>query len=132
MAEAVVDGATNNELEVKSFHISNLDSRELRTLLEEADALIFGIPTINRDIPKPMWDVLAYLSTVKLKTNIAGVFGSYGWSGEACSMCEERLKGLGFNLPVPAVRTPFTPTSEVLEQCEALGREIAVEVLKKG
>lgn len=86
MAEAVVTGATNNELEVKSFHISHLDSRELRTLLEEADALIFGIPTINRDIPKPMWDVLAYMSTVKLKTNLAGVFGSYGWSGEACSM----------------------------------------------
>lgn len=132
MAEAVVTGATNNELEVKSFHISHLDSRELRTLLEEADALIFGIPTINRDIPKPMWDVLAYMSTVKLKTNLAGVFGSYGWSGEACSMGEERLKGLGFNLPVPAVRTPFTPTAEILEQCEALGRELAGEVLKKG
>jgi len=47
-------------------------------------------------------------------------------------MGEERLKGLGFNLPVPAVRTPFTPTAEILEQCEALGRELAGEVLKKG
>ncbi len=132
MAEAVANGAACSEIEVKNFHISRLDAGDLRELLEEADALVFGIPTINRDIPKPMWDTLAYLSTVKLKNNLAAVFGSYGWSGEACSMAEERLKGLGFNIPAPAVRTQFTPTSEVLEQCEALGREIAAEVLKKG
>jgi flavorubredoxin len=99
--------------------------------MEEADALIFGIPTINRDIPKPMWDVLAYLSTVKLKTNIAAVFGSFGWSGEACKMAEERLKGLNFQLPVPFVRTSFTPRSDVLEQCASMGKTIAEEVLKK-
>jgi flavorubredoxin len=100
--------------------------------MEEADALIFGIPTINRDIPKPMWDVMAYLSTVKLKTNIAGLFGSFGWSGEACKMAEDRLKGMGFRLPLPAVKATFTPTDEVLTQCEELGRAIAEEVQKKG
>ncbi len=99
--------------------------------MEQGDALIFGVPTINRDVPKPMWDVLAYLSTVKLKTAIAGVFGSYGWSGEACKITEERLRGLNFKLPVPFVRAPFTPRPDALEQCEALGRAIAEEVLKK-
>jgi len=68
---------------------------------------------------------------VKLKTNIAGVFGSYGWSGEASKMAEERLKGLNFKMPAPFVRAPFTPRPEALEQCEALGRAIAEEVLKK-
>jgi len=97
-------------------------------MMEEADALIFGIPTINRDIPKPMWDVLAYLSTVKLKTNLAGVFGSFGWSGEACKMAEDRLKGLGFKLVADPVRKTFSPTLEVLEQCEALGRAAAEAV----
>ncbi|HEX5773212.1 MAG TPA: FprA family A-type flavoprotein [Geomobilimonas sp.] len=131
MAVAVAKGASLPGVEVVSYHINHLSADEIRDHMEEADALIFGIPTINRDIPKPMWDVLAYLSSVKLKTAIGAVFGSYGWSGEACKMAEERLKGLNFKLPVPFVRTPFTPRPEVLEQCEALGRTIAEEVLKK-
>lgn len=132
MSEAVARGAAIDGLEVISYHISHLSSNELRTLLEEADALIFGIPTIVRDIPKPMWDVLAYLSTVTLKTNIAGLFGSYGWSGEACKMAEERLKGMGFKLPVPAVRSIFRPTDATIIQCEEMGKAIAEEVLQKG
>ena len=132
MAEAVATGAKMDGVEVISYHISLLTSSEVRNLMEEADALIFGIPTINRDVPKPMWDALAYLSTIKLKTNLAGLFGSYGWSGEACKMAEERLKGMGFRLPIPAVRASFTPTAEIVGQCEALGRAIAEEVLNKG
>ena len=131
MAAAVAKGASLPGMEVITEHINHLSADKIRDLMEEADALIFGTPTINRDIPKPMWDVLAYLSSVKLKTNIAGVFGSYGWSGEASKMAEERLKGLNFKLPAPFVRAPFTPRLEALEQCEALGRTIAEEVLKK-
>jgi len=132
MAHAVASGASCNGLEVCSYHINSLTASELRNLMEEASALIFGIPTFNRDIAKPMWEVLAYLSTVKLKTNIAGIFGSYGWSGEACKMAEERLKSLGFKLVADSVRATFTPTSEVLTQCEELGRAVAQEVLQKG
>ncbi len=131
MARAVAKGAAIPGVEVVTEHISHVTPNEIRDLMEVADALIFGIPTINRDIPKPMWDVLAYLSTVRLKTNIGGVFGSYGWSGEACKMAEERLRGLNFKLPVPFVRFPFTPRPEGLEQCEAFGRAIAEEVSKK-
>jgi NADH oxidase (H2O-forming) len=131
MASAVASGATRDGLEVISYHINSLSAIELRNLMEEASAFIFGIPTFNRDIAKPMWDVLAYLSTVKLKTNLAGVFGSYGWSGEACKMAEERLKSLGFKLVGDSVRTTFTPTDEVLVKCEELGRAVAEEVLNK-
>lgn len=131
MAKAFTDGAAIDGIEVSSHHIVGLSGDQLRDLLEAGDALAFGVPTINRDVPKPMWDVLAYLSTVKLKTNLAAVFGSYGWSGEACRMVEERLKGMGFKLVSDPLRTVFTPTDEVLEQCRALGRTVADEVAKK-
>jgi flavorubredoxin len=131
MANAVASGAARDGVEVISYHINSLNATELRNLMEEASALIFGIPTFNRDIAKPMWEVLAYLSTVKLKTNLASVFGSYGWSGEACKMAEDRLKSLGFKLVADTVRTTFTPTAEVLLQCEELGRAVAEEVYQK-
>jgi flavorubredoxin len=131
MSEAVAEGASLPGVEVLRSHINDLAENDIRDLMEEADAIIFGIPTINRDIPKPVWHVLAELSTVKLKTNIAGVFGSYGWSGEACKMAEDRLKGLNFKFPAEFVRAPFAPLPEALDQCRLLGRTIAEEVLKK-
>lgn len=132
MASAVAAGAARDDIEVASHHIIGLSADELRTLMEEADALVFGIPTIARDIPKPMWDVLAYLSTVKLKTNISALFGSYGWSGEACKMAEERLKGMGLKLVSEPVRAVFTPTCELLEQCRQLGAAVSEAVAQKG
>lgn len=129
MAQAVARGASIPGIEVGIYHINHLSVSEIRDHLEEADALIFGTPTINRDIPKPMCDVLAYLSTVKLKTNIGAAFGSYGWSGEACKMVEDRLKGLNFKLPASFVRAPFNPRSEALKQCEELGKAIADELV---
>lgn len=113
-------------------HINHASISDIRDLMEESDAIIFGSPTVNRDLPKPMWDVLSYLSSVTLKNpRLAGIFGSFGWSGEACRMMEDRLKGLNFKLPVPFVRAPFMPKPEAFAQCEELGRLIAEEVLKK-
>jgi NADH oxidase (H2O-forming) len=94
MSGAVAEGASLPGIEVLQSHIIECDENKIRDLMEEADALVFGVPTINRDIPKPMWNVLADLSTVKLKSSLAGVFGSYGWSGEACKITEDRLRGL--------------------------------------
>lgn len=131
MAKAVAKGASLDGVEVKCYHTNHLDNDELRNLMEEASAFVFGVPTIARDIPPPIWQLFASLTTVKPGCNIAGVFGSYGWSGEACKMAEERLKGIGFRIPVPAVRACFKPTPEVLEQCAELGRSIAQEVLGK-
>ena len=131
MAAAIARGASASGVEVGVHHICHISTAEVRDLMEQADGLIFGTPTINRDIPKPMWEVLALLSTVRLKTSIGGVFGSFGWSGEACKMAEERLKGLNIKLAAPFIRAPFTPKPETLEECEALGRAVAEEVLKK-
>ena len=131
MARSVADGARTDGVEVISYHISHLSPDEVRNLMEEAEALVFGIPTINRDIPKPMWDVLAYLSTVKLRSNLVGVFGSYGWSGEASRLATERLQGMGFKLVSEAVRTTFTPEASTLAQCEFLGRSVAEAVLAR-
>ena len=132
MANAVANGARSVDgVEVELHHITHLTMDEIRDKMEASNALIFGIPTINRDIPPPFWNVLASLSGLRLKGNIAAIFGSYGWSGEATKMAEERLKSLNFKLPVPAIRAPFNPRPEILTQCEEMGRSIAEELIGK-
>ncbi|HWI41402.1 MAG TPA: FprA family A-type flavoprotein, partial [Verrucomicrobiae bacterium] len=130
MALAVAEGARAAGMEADVRHINQITPAEIRDLLEQADVVAFGIPTINRDVPKPMWDVLSLLSTVKVKAVSAGVFGSYGWSGEACRIAEERLKGQNIKVPHPFVRNPFAPTDETLDACRSLGRALAEEALK--
>ena len=61
----------------------------------------------------------------------AGVFGSFGWSGEAVDIMETRLKNAGFNFAFDAIRCKFKPTEEILQLCEESGTDLAQLVLKK-
>ncbi|NVJ92853.1 MAG: FprA family A-type flavoprotein [Methylocystaceae bacterium] len=106
----------------------DLEGGELKPfvdLIEEADGLIFGSPTINGDAVKPIWDLLSSLCSIHTQGKLGAVFGSYGWTGEAIAMIEDRLRGLKFRVPVPGKKVKLIPTDEELEECRAFGREIA-------
>ena len=75
-------------------------------LIEEADALAFGSPTINGDAVKPVWDLLSSLTVVNVRGKLGAAFGSYGWSGEAVPMVEDRLRGLKLRVPVDGRARP--------------------------
>lgn len=42
-----------------------------------------------------------------------GVFGSFGWSGEAVDEMEGRLKDAGFGFAFQPIRVKFKPTAKV-------------------
>ena len=94
-------------------------------LIEEADGLVFGSPTINGDAVKPVWDLLSSLTLVKVKGKFGAAFGSYGWSGEAVGLIEDRLRGLKLRVPRPGVKVKLIPTDEELAAYTTLGRELA-------
>lgn len=129
MAEAVAAGAQEAGAQVLLVNVEERDAASLLDEIEAADALIAGSVTIVGDAVKPMWDLLAGLTTLKLKGKLGAVFGSYGWSGEAISMLEERLKALKFRLPEPPARAILTPTAADLQACRELGQRIAQAVL---
>jgi flavorubredoxin len=41
-----------------------------------------------------------------------GVFGSFGWSGEAVDEMEGRLRDAGFGFSFDAIRVKFKPTAK--------------------
>ena len=98
-------------------------------LIEEADALAFGSPTINGDAVKPVWDLLSSLAVVNLKGKLGAAFGSYGWSGEAVRMIEDRMRGLKMRVPVAGLRIKLIPTDEELAECRDFGRRLAAAVV---
>jgi flavorubredoxin len=134
MAEAVVAGAESastaaGEVRVSLHDLEGGDAAAFVDLIEEADALVFGSPTINGDAVKPVWDLLSSLTVVDLKGKLGAAFGSYGWSGEAVPMIEERLRRLKLRVPLPGVRARLAPTGNDFAACHDLGREISLQLL---
>jgi flavorubredoxin len=85
--------------------------------------LLFGSPTINGDAVKPVWNLLSSLAVVNLKGKLGAAFGSYGWTGEAVRMIEDRMRGLKMRVPVAGLRVKLIPSEEELR--DAFGRDIA-------
>jgi len=125
MAEAIYQSAS--EIDGVRASLYDLEGGEVAPfvdLIEEADGILFGTPTINGDAVKPVWDLLSSLAVVHTRGKLAGAFGSYGWSGEAVRMVEERLRGLKMDVPVEGLRIKLIPTDEELNACRAYGAAI--------
>ncbi len=125
MAEAIRDGAA----EVGGFRVSlyDLEGGEVEPfidLVEEADAILVGSPTINGDAVKPVWDLLSSFAKINVKGKVAGAFGSYGWTGEAVRMMDDRLRGLKMRVPLGGLRIKLIPSDEELGDCHRFGHDI--------
>ena len=134
MAEAVAAGAESasggaGDVRVSLYDIAGSEPQPFVDLIEEADALIFGSPTINGDAVKPVWDLLSSLTMVDVKGKFGAAFGSYGWSGEAVPMIEDRLRRLKLRVPVAGVKARLAPTADEFAACHELGRQAALHLL---
>ena len=126
MAEAISVGAGSiSGVRVSMFDLQGGETEPFVDLIEEADALILGSPTINGDAVKPIWDLLSSLIVVDLKGKVGAAFGSFGWSGEAVRMIEDRLRGLKLRVPQQGLRVKLIPNDEELEDCYNFGKDIA-------
>ena len=126
MAHAVAEGAeTIPGVRVSLYDLQAGGDLPFVDLIEEADGLAFGSPTINGDAVKPVWDLLSSLAVIKVSDKLGAAFGSYGWSGEAINMIEDRLRGLKLRVPIKGVRARLIPTEEELDRCRDLGKQLA-------
>jgi NADH oxidase (H2O-forming) len=128
MAAAIAEGIRSAGIEADLLHLTETSEARIREAFESADGLIFGSPTIVRDLPPAMWRALSLLSTVKLRAKKAAAFGSYGWSGEGVAFIEQRLKDMRVPLVESTLRTKFTPAAEDLEAYRTFGARFAAAV----
>lgn len=126
MAEALATGAqTIAGVRVSLYDLEGAEPGLFTDLVEEADGIAVGSPTINADAVKPIWDLLSSLTTVSIKGKLGVAFGSYGWSGEAVRLIEDRLRGLKLRVPIEGLRIKLVPDETELEQCRQLGESLA-------
>ena len=133
MAEAIRDGAEEEPgVRVSLYDLEGGEIEPFVDLIESADAIALGSPTINGDAVKPIWDLLSSLAVIDLRGKLGAAFGSYGWSGEAVRMIEDRLRGLKLRVPVAGLRIKLIPTDDELEECRAFGRALSTAIVGGG
>ncbi|MBE9013287.1 diflavin flavoprotein, partial [Pseudanabaenaceae cyanobacterium LEGE 13415] len=130
VAHAIAKGLTDSEIKVESINCELADPSEITAAIEQCDGFVIGSPTLGGHAPTQIQTALGLVLSTASKTKIAGVFGSYGWSGEAIDLLESRLQDAGFVLGFDTIRVKFKPSEEVIQQCEAAGAELA-QALKK-
>lgn len=129
LAEAAYEElSADSGLEVRLVDMVFAPFEESVAAANEADALLIGSCTINRDAPKIVWDVLSSIDAINVRSKPAGAFGAYGWSGEAVGMMRSRLEHLKYNFEGEGVRSNFTPTAEDLAKMKAYARSIADQI----
>jgi flavorubredoxin len=129
MAEALWESAQGvPSVRVSLYDLEGGETTPFVDLIEDADGIVLGSPTINGDAVKPVWDLLSSLAVIDCKGKLGAAFGSYGWSGEAVPMIEDRLRGLKFRVPVPGLRIKLIPTEEEIAQSRSFGRDLAEEL----
>ncbi len=124
MAHSIYDGIESNETLIANIYdLTALDEQNMITILEESTGIIIGAPTINGDVPKPVWNLLSCMMLLEKKGKFGGAFGSYGWSGEAVDMMNSRLKALKFRVPLEPKKIKLIPTKDELYDCYDFGVE---------
>ena len=88
---AITDGVAQAGGTTKSFNLSEAAPVDVLTALVDAPALIVGVPTYEHEVFPKVADFVNLLKVKKFSNRYAGVFGSFGWSGEATKKAAAEL-----------------------------------------
>jgi flavorubredoxin/flavin reductase (DIM6/NTAB) family NADH-FMN oxidoreductase RutF len=130
VAQAIAAGITKAGVSVESINCEFVEPAEIKTALEKCAGFIIGSPTLGGHAPTPIQTALGVILSTAEKTKLAGVFGSFGWSGEAIDLLETKLKDAGYKLGFESIRVKFKPTEVTLKECEETGTDFAQAVKK--
>ncbi|BAY87467.1 flavin reductase domain-containing protein [Calothrix parasitica NIES-267] len=121
LAGAIAQGLIENGVNVESINCELAETDEITRIVETCDGLIIGSPTLGGHAPTQIQTALGIILSTAAKTKLAGVFGSYGWSGEAVDLIENKFKDANYRLGFESIRVRFTPTPQILKECQESG-----------
>jgi flavorubredoxin/flavin reductase (DIM6/NTAB) family NADH-FMN oxidoreductase RutF len=130
LGNAIARGITKAGVGVESINTEVADPKEVQAAIEKCAGFIIGSPTISGHAPTPIQTALGTILSTATTSKLAGVFGSFGWSGEAIDLLENKLKDAGFNFGFDPIRVKFKPDDQTLKACEEAGTDFA-QALKK-
>ena len=131
IADALAQGVARSGVRVESLNCEFAPSEQLIAAIRTGDALLIGSPTLGGHAPTPIVSALGTVLAEGDREKPVGVFGSFGWSGEAIDLLENKLRDGGFRFAFEPIRVKFSPDPATLRTLEetgiALGRALQAE-----
>ena len=131
IADALARGVSRTGVRVESLNCEFSEPEQLLAAIRNSDCLLIGSPTLGGHAPTPIVSALGTVLAEGDRSKPVGVFGSFGWSGEALDLLESKLRDGGFRFAFEPIRVKFSPDPTTLQTIEqtgtALGRQLQTE-----
>ena len=129
LAESIKLGISSNfNGEIVLLDLEKVSIPEAMNHINSSKALLLGSPTILADALPPVWSILINLNPLLHKHLTVGVFGSYGWSGEAISNITDRFKQLKCKMPLEPFKCIFRPSQSDTIDAQNFGANFATYI----
>ncbi|NJK39373.1 MAG: flavin oxidoreductase [Oscillatoriales cyanobacterium RM1_1_9] len=130
VAQAIARGLTKSGVAVESINCEHASATEIQAAIENCDGFIIGSPTLGGHAPTQIQAALGIILNTASTQKLAGVFGSFGWSGEAIDLLAGKLKDAGFKFGFEPIRVKFKPTDITIQTCKEAAIDFA-QALKR-
>jgi len=128
IADALAQGIARTGVRVESINCEFSPPEQLLAAIRGCDALLIGSPTLGGHAPTPIVSALGTVLAEGNRSKPVGVFGSFGWSGEALDLLESKLRDGGFSFAFEPIKVKFSPDAATIKTIEetgtALGRQL--------
>jgi len=113
MAYYVTEGAKAAGAEVDVFTSAEFSADKAG----EYPAIAFGCPSMGAEqLEESEFEPMFEEVKTKLGGKRIGLFGSYGWGGQANGQIEEELKKCGFDICLETLKIQYIPSEEQLKE----------------
>jgi flavin reductase (DIM6/NTAB) family NADH-FMN oxidoreductase RutF/flavodoxin len=128
IADALARGLSGSGVRVESLNCEFASPEQVVQAIRSCGGLLIGSPTLGGHAPTPIVSALGTVLAEGDRSRPVGVFGSFGWSGEAIDLLAGKLRDGGFRLAFEPIRVKFSPDEAMLahleEQGAAMGRQV--------
>jgi len=131
IGDALAKGINRTSCEVESINCEFTSNDLLIKSIQNADGYLIGSPTLGGHAPTPIVSALGTLLSEGNRDKPVGIFGSFGWSGEAIDLLESKLKDGGFKFSFDPIRIKFSPNKPKIKELEEIGTHFGRKILKK-
>ncbi len=121
IADALAQGVSRTGVRVESVNCEFTPAEKLLETIRSCDALLIGSPTLGGHAPTPIVSALGTVLAEGDRSKPVGVFGSFGWSGEAIDLLESKLRDGGFTFAFEPIRVKFSPDASTIKTLEEIG-----------
>ena len=125
IADALARGVGRTGVRVTSLNCEFTPADDLVQAIRKADAILIGSPTLGGHAPTPIVSALGTVLAEGDRSKPVGVFGSFGWSGEALDLLESKLRDGGFSFGFEPIRIKFSPDAATVRTLEETGTRFA-------